>query len=74
MIETLLSDKKEIQHLQQSVKSIPVLAKKKEWAEYWTGSHDAPFHIRLIAFAIVEGIFFSASFVQFIGLKRKKEI
>ena len=72
MIQTLIDDSKEIQMLQDSVKSIKVLAKKKDWAEHWTGAKDAPFHIRLLAFTIVEGIFFSASFCAIYWIKEKK--
>ena len=72
MIDTLIGDSKEIELLQNAVKKVPVLAKKKEWAEHWTGSVHAPFHIRLLAFAIVEGIFFSASFCAIYWIKEKK--
>lgn len=72
MIQTILSEEKEINKLQTAVKTVPVLAKKKNWAEYWTKSTHTPFHIRLVAFAIVEGIFFSASFCAIYWIKQNK--
>jgi len=72
MIHTLISSEAEIKELQDAVKTIPVLAKKKDWAEYWTERKDSPFHVRLIAFAIVEGIFFSASFCAIYWIKKNK--
>ena len=74
MIDTLIGEKKEIEELQNAVKKIPILAKKKEWAEHWTNSDIAPFHIRLLAFSIVEGVFLALVFVRFIGLKKKKNV
>lgn len=73
MIKTLISDSKKIKELQNSVKTIQVLSKKKEWFEYWIGSEKTPFHVRLLAFAIVEGIFFSASFCAIYWIKEKKK-
>lgn len=72
MIQTMMNDKKEIRSLQNAVKTIPVLAKKKKWAEYWTQHKNTPFCIRLVAFAIVEGVFFSASFCAIYWIKEKK--
>jgi ribonucleoside-diphosphate reductase subunit M2 len=72
MIQTLIDDSKDIQRLQEAVKTVSVLAKKKKWAEHWTGAKDAPFHIRLLAFTIVEGVFFSASFCAIYWIKEKK--
>lgn len=49
---------------------IPSVAKKAEWALKWIGS-DASFAQRLVAFACVEGIFFSGSFCAIFWLKKR---
>ena len=71
MIDTMIQDQTLIKELQNKVKTIPVLAKKKNWAEFWNNK-ESPFHMRLIAFAIVEGVFFSASFCAIYWIKEKK--
>lgn len=50
--------------------NIPVVGKKAEWALKWIGS-DNSFAERLVAFAAVEGIFFSGSFCSIFWLKKR---
>ena len=50
---------------------IPCVAKKAEWAMRWIESKTEPFNTRLVAFAVVEGIFFSASFAAIFWLKQR---
>lgn len=70
MIETLITDPTARDKLFQAITDIPSVAKKAEWALKWLGD-DASFAERLIAFACVEGIFFSASFCAIYYLKKR---
>lgn len=70
LIDTYIKDREEKQHLFRAIETIPVVKKKAEWALRWAGS-EARFAERLIAFAVVEGVFFSASFCAIFWLKKK---
>lgn len=70
MIDNIIKDKKEKDKLFNAVENFNCINKKAKWAMKWVTS-DAPFAIRLIAFAIVEGIFFSGSFCSIFWLKKK---
>lgn len=61
IIDTIIQDPQERQHLFSAVQTMPAVAKKAEWALKWIRSGDS-FATRLVAFAIVEGVFFSGSF------------
>lgn len=50
---------------------VPCVQKKADWALRWTGSREATFGERVIAFAAVEGIFFSGSFASIFWLKKR---
>ncbi len=50
---------------------VPCVKKKADWALRWTGSREATFGERIIAFAAVEGIFFSGSFASIFWLKKR---
>ena len=52
------------------METIPCVTKKAEWALKWIGS-DSSFATRLVAFAAVEGIFFSGSFCAIFWLKKR---
>ncbi len=70
LIDTYIDDKEEKDRLFRAVHTIPCVQKKAKWAESWiTSSED--FAVRLIAFAIVEGIFFSSSFASIFYLKQR---
>ena len=70
MINTYIEDIKEQEYLLNGVRTIPCVAKKAKWALKWaTESHS--FAQRLVAFSIVEGIFFSGSFAAIFWLKEK---
>lgn len=60
-------------HLQlfNAMETIPAVMKKAEWALKWTNKHYATFAERIVAFAAVEGIFFSASFCAIFWLKKR---
>lgn len=70
MIETLITDPSARETLFQAITDIPSVAKKADWALKWLGD-DASFAERLVAFACVEGIFFSASFCAIYYLKKR---
>lgn len=70
-IETLIKDEEERINTLNAVKNIPCVQKKAEWAFKWIKS-DSPFAMRLVAFAIVEGVFFSGSFCAIFWLKDVK--
>jgi len=70
MIDKLVKDPEEKQRLFKAIETIPVVRKKAEWAFKWMGP-DASFAQRLIAFACVEGIFFSGAFCSIFWLKKR---
>jgi ribonucleotide reductase beta subunit family protein with ferritin-like domain len=70
MIETYIRDLKEKDTLFNAIKHIPCVFKKMEWALKWLSSNDR-FAKRLVAFAVVEGIFFSGSFCAIYWLKEQ---
>jgi ribonucleotide reductase beta subunit family protein with ferritin-like domain len=51
-------------------RTVPAVSKKAEWALRWIGD-SSPFGLRLVAFAAVEGIFFSGSFAAIFWLKKR---
>ena len=61
LIDTYITDASEKNNLFNAIHTIPSVKKKGEWACKWISSNDN-FATRLIAFAAVEGIFFSGSF------------
>lgn len=71
LIETLISDEKRKEVLFNAIDKIPCIGKKAEWAMKWF-SRDRPFEERLIAFAIVEGVFFSGAFCSIFWLKNRQ--
>jgi len=70
LIDTYIKDSEEKTKLFNSVTELPIIKKKAEWAFKWMGS-DVPFAERLVAFAIIEGIFFSGSFCAKYWLKSR---
>merc|ERR1712123_127216 len=70
LIENLIKDKKERYQLFNAIETMPAVAKKADWALKWIGS-DAPYSVRVVAFAAVEGIFFSGSFAAIFWLKKR---
>ncbi len=70
MIDKLVKDQEEKANLLRAIETVPAVKKKAEWALRWIGG-DAPFAQRLVAFACVEGIFFSGSFCSIFWLKKR---
>lgn len=54
-----------------AIETLPCVKKKADWALQWIGSKTATFGERIIAFAAVEGIFFSGSFASIFWLKKR---
>lgn len=69
LIDTYIRDQKEKNHLFNALETVPCVAKKGEWALRWIKSEN--FAERLVAFAAVEGIFFSGSFCSIFWLKKR---
>ena len=70
LIDTYIKDEKEKTKMFHAIDTIPCVKKKADWALKWI--EDAPsFAHRLIAFAAVEGIFFSGSFCSVFWLKKR---
>jgi len=71
LIDTYIEDKAEKDHLFRAIQTIPCVKGKAEWAQKWIESKEENFATRLIAFAVVEGIFFSGSFCAIYWLKER---
>lgn len=69
LIDTYIKDKEEQNHLFNAIDTVPAVQKKASWALKWIGSES--FVERLVAFAAVEGIFFSGSFCSIFWLKKR---
>ncbi len=70
MIDELIKDENEKNMLFKAVENLPCITTKAEWAIEWA-DQDKPFSQRLIAYAIIEGIFFSGSFCAIYWLKQQ---
>ena len=71
LIDTYIKDPKEADFLFNAIDNIPCIKKKADWALRWINDDDALFGERLVAFAAVEGIFFSGSFASIFWLKKR---
>lgn len=69
LIDTYIKDPAEKDKLLHAVDTVPCVGKKADWALRWIGN--GTFAERLIAFAAVEGIFFSGSFCSIFWLKKR---
>jgi ribonucleoside-diphosphate reductase beta chain len=71
LIDTYIKDLDEKRNLFNAIETIPAVMKKAHWALRWLDKTNATFAERIIAFASVEGIFFSASFCAIFWLKKR---
>ena len=69
LIDTYIKDGKEKNYLFNAIDTIPCVRKKADWALRWI--EEGSYAERLIAFAAVEGIFFSGSFCSIFWLKKR---
>lgn len=70
LIDTYVKDVEQKDELFRAIETIPAVKKKADWALKWINNTDS-FAERLIAFACVEGIFFSSSFCSIYWLKKR---
>lgn len=70
LIDTYVRDEAEKLRILRAVETIPVVQQKADWALKYI-NNDLPFSTRLVAFAAVEGIFFSGSFCAIFWLKKR---
>ena len=72
LIETYIKDKAQKQRLFTAIETFPCIKKKADWARKWINDSDkSSFATRLVAFACVEGIFFSSSFAAIYWIKKR---
>jgi ribonucleoside-diphosphate reductase subunit M2 len=71
LIDTYVKDPAEKNHLLNAIETVPCVQKKANWALKWCEKDNASFAERCIAFAAVEGIFFSGSFCAVFWLKKR---
>jgi len=70
LIDTYIKDRNEKSALFNAIETVPCIKEKAEWALKYISSNDH-FTTRLVAFAMVEGIFFSGSFCAIFWLKKR---
>lgn len=71
LIQTYIRDPLERHTLFHAIQELPYVKRKADWALKWIQHPDATFAERLVAFAAVEGIFFSGSFAAIFWLKKR---
>jgi ribonucleoside-diphosphate reductase subunit M2 len=71
LIDTYIKDVQEKTRLLNAIDTIPSVKKKADWALTWINDESSSFGKRVIAFAAVEGIFFSGSFCSIFWLKKR---
>jgi ribonucleoside-diphosphate reductase subunit M2 len=71
LIDTYVRDPAEKTRLLEAIETVPCVQKKANWALQWCDRRNASFAERCIAFAAVEGIFFSGSFCAIFWLKKR---
>lgn len=71
LIDTYINDSTEKMRLFQAIEHYPCIAKKADWAKKWIADKRSGFPTRLVAFACIEGIFFSSSFASIYWIKKR---
>jgi len=73
LLDTYISDHEEKNALFHAIDTVPVIKRKAAWAQKWIDGQNsqASFAERLVAFTVVEGIFFSGSFCAIFWLKKR---
>lgn len=71
LIDTYIKDPVEREYLFNAVETMPCVKRKADWALRWIADQNSTFGERIIAFASVEGIFFSGSFASIFWLKKR---
>lgn len=71
LIETYIKNSEEKHKLFNAISHYPCIKKKSDWAQKWIHDNRSSFATRLVAFACVEGIFFSGAFCSIFWLKKR---
>ena len=71
LIDTLIKDETEKTKLFKAIDNFPCIKKKADWSIKWINDNRSGFATRLVAFACVEGIFFSGAFCSIYWLKKR---
>ncbi|KAH9889760.1 putative ribonucleoside-diphosphate reductase small chain B [Cubamyces lactineus] len=71
LLLTLVRDRDEQRRLFSAISTVPAIKAKADWCFRWIEDTQQPFATRIIAFAAVEGIFFSSSFAAIFWLKSR---
>lgn len=71
LIDTYINDSIEKDLLFHATSNFPCITKKADWAKKWIADNRSSFGARLVAFAAIEGIFFSSSFASIYWIKKR---
>ena len=71
LIETYIKDSQQKNTFFNAIENYPCIKKKSDWAQKWIHDNRSSFATRLVAFACVEGIFFSGAFCSIFWLKKR---
>ena len=71
LIDSYIKDPAQREYLFDAIETVPCVKRKAEWALRWISDKRSSFGERLVAFAAVEGIFFSGSFASIFWLKKR---
>jgi len=71
LIETYIKDSSEKKRLFNAIENFDCIKQKSDWAKKWIYDEESNFAKRLVAFACVEGIFFSGAFCSIFWLKKR---
>jgi ribonucleoside-diphosphate reductase subunit M2 len=71
LIESYIKNTEEKNRLFHAIDNFPCIKKKSDWAQKWMHDNRSSFATRLVAFACVEGIFFSGAFCSIYWLKKR---
>ena len=71
LIDTYIEDRDEKTEVLRSIQTVPCIQRKADWALQWIKSEEADFPTRVMAFAAIEGIFFSGAFCSIFWIKQR---
>ena len=71
LIDTYIKDTEERAKLFNAIETVPAVKKKANWALNWINADHAAYAERVVAYASVEGIFFSGSFAAIFWMKKR---
>ena len=71
LIETYIKNPEEKSRLFNAINVFPCIKRKSDWAQKWIHDNRSSFATRLVAFACIEGIFFSGAFCSIYWMKKR---